>query len=118
MRVSVQLSLALSPLRAGDVARWELRLTNEGPEPVALAFRTSQQGDVALEQGGVECWRWSDGHMFLQVLGERELAPGEVWTFALEGELGVEPGEYDAVATVSSEPAASPARQRVVVEGT
>ena len=53
---------------------------------MVLAFRTSQRGDVALEQDGVERWRWSDGQMVLQVLGERELALGEVWSFALEGE--------------------------------
>jgi intracellular proteinase inhibitor BsuPI len=98
--------------------RCELRLANEGAEPVILQFRTSQRGDVALEQDGVERWRWSDGQMFLQVLGERELVPGEMWLLELEGVLDVEPGEYEAVATVSSEPAPPPARQRVVVERT
>jgi hypothetical protein len=121
MRVPIGLSLVLQdpagPLQAGAEARWELRLTNQGPEPVVLAFRTSQRGDVALGQDGVERWRWSDGQMFLQVLGERELAPGEVWSFTLEGALDAAPGRYEAVATVSSEPAPPPARQAVVVSG-
>ena len=112
------LSLAVRPgrLRAHAEAQWELRLTNDGPTPVFLAFRTSQRGDVALEQDGVERWRWSDGQMFLQVLGERELAPGETWSFSLDGVLDVEPGSYEAVAGVSAEPAVRPARMPVVVE--
>jgi hypothetical protein len=116
MRVPVRLSLAFAdPLQAGTEARWELRLANDGPEPVVLGFRTSQLGDVALEQDGVERWRWSDGRLFLQVLGERELAPGERWSFSLEGDLDVEPGAYDAVASVSADPAPPPARRPVVV---
>jgi hypothetical protein len=115
--VPVRLSLAVqTPLRAGASARWELRLENDGVAPVLLRFRTSQRGDVALEQDGVERWRWSDGMMFLQVLGERELAPGEVWLVELEGVVDVEPGEYEAVATVASEPALPPRRLHVVVE--
>ena len=81
-----------------------------------MTFSTSQLGDVAFEQGGVEYWRWSDGQMFLQVLSERELAPGETWSFSLQGILEVQPGEYEAVATVGSSLAPSQARTHVVVE--
>jgi Intracellular proteinase inhibitor len=73
-------------------------------------------GDLVLVQDGFERWRWSDGQMFLQMLSERGLAPGETWSFELEGVLDVAAGAYDAVATVSSDPAPPPARRHVVVE--
>jgi hypothetical protein len=69
-----------------------------------------------LERDGSERWRWSDGKFFAQVLSERELAPGEAWSFTLEGGPSVEPGSYDAVATVRAQPAPSPARATVLVE--
>ena len=54
--------------------------------------------------------------MFLQVLSERELAPGETWSFSLQGILEVQPGEYEAVASVGSSLAPSQARTHFVVE--
>jgi hypothetical protein len=117
MRVPIRLLLVVeTPLRAGAMAQFELRLTNEDAEPVMLEFRTSQRGDVALLQGKLERWRWSDEMMFLQVLGARELGPGEVWSLPLVRLLDVPPGTYEAVATVSSEPAPPSARLQVVVE--
>ena len=117
MPVPIRLSLAFpGPLRSGALAQFELRLANEAPEPVMLRFRDSQRGDVVLLQGGMERWRWSDDMMFLQVLGERELGAGELWSLELTRVLDVPPGAYEVVATVSSKPAPPPARLPVVVE--
>ncbi|HET6642053.1 MAG TPA: BsuPI-related putative proteinase inhibitor [Gaiellaceae bacterium] len=114
--VSVSLEVRPHPLRSGGEAEWEFRLRNDGLDPVGLTFPTAQLGDVALEQDGSERWRWSDGKLFLQVLTERELAVGEAWSFTLEGGPSVEPGRYEAVATVRAEPAPSRARTTVLVE--
>lgn len=116
MDLSVSLEVRPHPLRSGAEAEWEIRLRNDGEDPVRLTFPTSQVGDVVLEQGGSERWRWSDGKFFAQALSERELAPGEAWSFTLEGGPSVEPGSYEAVATVRAQPAPSPARITVLVE--
>jgi hypothetical protein len=116
MDLSVSLELRPHPLRSDGEADWEIRLRNDGLDPVRLTFPTSQLGDVALEQDDSERWRWSDGKLFLQVITERELAAGEAWSFTLEGGPSVEPGRYEAVATVRAEPAPSPARITVLVE--
>ena len=114
------LALSLRPqapsLRAGAEVRWELRVTSHASREVTLTFHTAQRGDVALERGGVNCYRWSEGMMFAQALGEQRLAPGETRTFELEGRLDVEPGEYEAIGTLVCRPAPPLARMRVVVE--
>ena len=115
-RLSVSLDVRPERPQAGAQVRWEIRLANDGPERVGLTFATAQLGDVVLLQEGSERWRWSEGRMFAQVISERELAPGEAWSFSLEGALDVEPGSYDAVASVRSDPAAPPARRPVVVD--
>jgi hypothetical protein len=114
-RLTLSLDVRPLPLRPGADAEWELRLRNDGPEPVRLTFPTSQLGDVVLRRDGVERWRWSEGRMFLQVLAERELAPAEEWSFSLEGAPEVEPGRYEATATVCARPAPPPARTPVEV---
>jgi hypothetical protein len=114
--LSVSLEVRPHPLRSGGEAEWEIGLRNDSPDPVNLTFPTAQLGDVALEQDGSERWRWSDGKLFLQVLTEHELAAGEAWSFTLEGAPPVEPGSYEAVATVRAEPAPSPARTTVLVD--
>jgi hypothetical protein len=113
------LSVALEPqvpLRARADARWLLHLENGAEHAIAVTFSTAQLADVVLERTGVECYRWSSGRTFAQVISERTLGPGETWTLALEGRLDVEPGGYEATATVLCRPQPSPARLAVVVE--
>jgi hypothetical protein len=53
--------------------------------------------------------------MFLQMIEERTLGPGETWMFELEGELVAEPGRYEAMGTLACRPAPPAARVAVVV---
>lgn len=87
--LTVSLHLPAGSPRTGGDVRWELRVTNQAAHPVTLTFPTAQLGDVALEREGTDRYRWSEGRLFLQVIGERSLAPGETWTFALDGSLDV-----------------------------
>lgn len=114
--LTVSLHPPAGSLRAGGGVRWELRVTNQAGHGVILTFPTAQLGDVALEREGAERYRWSEGRMFAQVIGERSLGPGERWTFALEGSLEIEPGHYEAIGTVACQPQPPPARTPVVVE--
>lgn len=115
------LSLALrhpDPLRAGAPVTWTLAVRNDGPEAVTLTFSSGQRGDVVLLQAGSERYRWSRGRVFTQALAEMPLAPGEGRSFDLEDErLDVQPGQYELVASLASQPAPPPAARRVTIVG-
>lgn len=116
---AASLTLSLRPqgdLRAGGEIRWELEVTNHSPHRTTLIFPTAQRGDVVLERHGTVYYRWSEGLLFAQVIGEQALGPGQTHTFALEGRLQVEPGGYEAIGTLACRPAPAPGRTRVVVE--
>ncbi|MFC7155337.1 BsuPI-related putative proteinase inhibitor [Halomarina halobia] len=64
---------------------------NTGDEPVSLTFADAARADFVVD----ERWRWSDGRLFAQVLGEETLAPGESRTY--EGAWSdPEPGTHEA----------------------
>ncbi len=106
------------PLRARAPVTWTLQLRNGGPGPVTLTFSSGQQGDVVLRQGGQERYRWSRGRAFTQVFGEVPLGPGEARSFELEDQrLGVEPGQYELVASVRSQPPPPEVSRTVTVSG-
>jgi hypothetical protein len=62
----------------GDV-EFTLTVTNTGPDPVDLTFRSGKRADVVVTDtdSGEEVWRWSQGRMFTQAISTVELAPGE-----------------------------------------
>ncbi|HSH59129.1 MAG TPA: BsuPI-related putative proteinase inhibitor [Acidimicrobiales bacterium] len=115
------LSLTLShsePLRAKSPVTWTLGVRNAGPEPVTLTFSSGQRGDVVLLQGGAERYRWSMGKAFTQVFGEMTIGPGQVESFELKDDtLDVEPGQYELVASLKSQPSPTEVRQAVTVSG-
>ena len=115
------LSLAVrptEPLTAGALVEWRLVVGNPTGEDVVLSFPSGQQGDVVLRApDGTEAYRWSEGMMFTQALGEVPLAAGDEVTFTLAGTLAAEPGGYVLEATVTSDPAPEPVRADVTVEG-
>jgi Intracellular proteinase inhibitor len=115
---ALELTFEPSPprLRAGEQVQWTFGVRNAGGTPVTLTFTSSQRGDVILSRQAVERYRWSRERMFLAVLGEYELAPGEEWAFTLEDVLDVEPGTYEVLASVTGRPAPPPVRGSIVVE--
>jgi hypothetical protein len=59
-----------------------LQVFNYSQIPVTFNFRTSQRYDfIIYNSKGAEVWRWSADKMFLQVLGELTLNPGETVTY-------------------------------------
>ncbi len=104
------------PLRAKAPVTWALRVRNAGPEPVTLTFSSGQRGDVVLLQGGAERYRWSMGRTFTQAFAEVPLAPGQGESFELKDDtLDVEPGQYEMVASLKSQPSPGEVRQAVTV---
>ena len=105
------------PLRSGQPATWLLVVSNRGTARVTLTFPSGKNGDVVLEQSGREAYRWSGGKFFTQAVRPVALEAGGTETFTLEEEsLGVEPGRYQLVATLTADPAPAPVRREVSVE--
>jgi hypothetical protein len=104
------------PLRAGQPVTWKLEVENGGPDEVTLVFRSGKDGDVALVQGGREAYRWSGNKYFSQAMRQERVAAGAKKTFTLEEQtLSAEPGDYELVAELDSEPAPPPVRRSVKV---
>lgn len=54
----------------------ELRINYEGSETLTLRFASSQRYDFEIEtESGEVVWRWSEGRMFAQILGQITLSP-------------------------------------------
>ncbi|GBC77557.1 hypothetical protein HRbin08_01035 [bacterium HR08] len=78
------------PVIPGPTVRARIRLTNESAEALALDFPSSQRFDFLLEnERGEVVFRWSEGKIFLPVLGREIVRPGDSLvyeaTFALPG---------------------------------
>jgi hypothetical protein len=92
-----------------DEVTFTYRVRNEGNEDVTVTFRTSQRAEFEVYEGDDPVWRWSDGRLFSQALGEETLAPGESLT--AEGAWADPPsGRYTALATLASTDADAEAR--------
>ena len=114
----LSLSVAFDgPLRTGRPVTWKLLVENGGPDEVTLVFRSGKDGDVSLVRDGTEAYRWSGDKYFSQAMRQERLAVGEKKTFTLEEKaLSAEPGDYELLAGLDSEPAPPPARRSVRVE--
>jgi hypothetical protein len=118
-RGDVRLSLAFGfrpdPLQPSAPVAWDFTVTNVSGELVTMTFSSGQDGEVVLLQGGAEKYRWSQGRVFTQAIRTKDLAPGESLSFSLDDTLPVEPGSYELVASVASDPAPAPAQRTVTV---
>ncbi len=104
------------PLKAKAPVTWTVQVRNAGQEPVTLAFASGQRGDVVLSQGSTERYRWSNGKAFTQAFAEMSIAPGQAESFELKDDvLDVEPGQYDLVASLRSQPSPTEVRRTVTV---
>lgn len=87
----------------GEPVELTLAVTNPGPDPVTVTAPSSQLYDFTVFKDGTEVWRWSAGRMFLTVLTDLTIPPGEtralteVWNQQDLGGRPVEPGEYVVV---------------------
>ena len=74
--LSLTLVAGKGTFKTGQPISLELKVHYVGKEPLTLSFSTSQRYDFQIEkEGGEILWRWSDGRMFAQVLGQFTLSP-------------------------------------------
>jgi len=89
----------------GDPIKLILHVTNRGTEPVTLYFLSAQRYDVAVKNlEGQEIWRWSNGRMFAQVMGEETLQPGRrARTHRITVRERFSPGRYTVIGTIPAQ---------------
>ena len=89
---------------AGEGIVMELIVFNRTAESLTFDFRDAQHYDFIIEDTeGNSVWRWAEGRMFIQVLGEETLGPGReevVYTGTYAGPL--EPGDYKVIGALVS----------------
>lgn len=89
---------------SGEPVKLRLQVTNEAREEIRLQFKESQRFDFILgDSEGKEVWRWSEGQMFAQVLGEEILGPRRkslIYTAEFRGKL--QPGTYKVSGVIVS----------------
>lgn len=90
----------------GQALQLTLAVTNPGPAPISLAAPSSQLYDFAVLKDGSEVWRWSADKMFLTVLTQFTISPGETRTFTERWDQRdrdgrpVAPGDYEVVGSL------------------
>jgi len=82
-----------------------LHVINRGAEPVTLHFLSAQRYDVAVKNlEGQEIWRWSNGQMFAQVMGEETLQPGRrARTHRITVRERFSPGRYTVIGMIPAQ---------------
>ena len=113
----LEVRFGVEPVRlvSGRPVRWLFTLANRGRARRAVAFTSAQRAEVVLSADGVELYRWSAGRLFAAVLFERELSPGEEWSFSLEDALALPAGRYVLDARMTARPAIPPVRGEVMI---
>lgn len=89
---------------AGQPINMELCVFNRTSEKTTLQFRNAQRFDFTIEDGdGKKLWRWSEGRMFAQMLGQETLGPERkqaIYKATYGGKLG--PGTYKLTGIVTA----------------
>lgn len=78
----------------GDV-RFRFTVENTGDDARTLSFSDGQRFDVTVTDGDDEAWRFSEGQMFMQMLGSETLEAGESAVYEATWEVPAA-GEYEA----------------------
>ena len=94
----------------GEKVVVKLTVTNKGDEPFLHTFRSSQMYDFIVKKDDEEIWRWSNDKMFLTVLTEFSLNPGQsvsyedVWDQRGNDGKPVPPGRYELIGVLKTVP--------------
>jgi hypothetical protein len=96
-----RVTYAPDPLRPGPVT-WTVTITNDSDDDLELTFPSGQRAEVTLRREGGVVYQWSRGKLFTQVVGHETVKSGGNTAYTLEGELDVEPGEYELTAMVTT----------------
>ena len=89
----------------GEPIKLTLHVINRGTEPVTLHFLSAQRYDVAVKNlEGQEIWRWSNGQMFAQVMGEETLQPGrKARTYRITVRERLSSGRYTVIGMIPAQ---------------
>ncbi len=88
----------------GESIAMELIVFNRSAESLTFDFRDAQHYDFVIEDAeGNSVWRWAEGRMFIQVLGEETLGPGREEVVYTETHAGpLQPGDYKVIGALIS----------------
>ena len=76
MNYGISMSTDKMSYAVGEAIMITLKFFNYTEEDIIFHFNTSQRYDFIIEdKEGNEIWRWSEGRMFAQMLGEEILGP-------------------------------------------
>ena len=96
MNYGISMSTDKMSYSVGEPITMTLKVFNYTEEDIAFHFNTAQRYDFIIEdEEGNEIWRWSEGRMFAQMLGEKILGPNNpeiIYTAEYKGKLS--PGYY------------------------
>jgi len=89
---------------AGERIVMELIVFNRTAESLTFDFRDAQHYDFIIEDTeGNSVWRWAEGRLFIQVLGEETLGPGREEVVYTETHTGsLPPGGYKVTGSLIS----------------
>ena len=77
-------------------------VTNTGPDEVNLQFADACKADFTVLDEGREVWRYTEGRVFAQVIGDETIPPDESITY--DGEwTDPQSGEFTAVAELCAQ---------------
>lgn len=102
---------------SGEPITLSLTVTNQTQQPIRLQFRDSQRYDFVIEnETGKIVWRWSEGHLFAQMLGEESVGPERPelqYTETCSDNL--QPGRYKITGSIADQETFASASVWVVV---
>jgi hypothetical protein len=79
MNYGISLTTDKMSYSIGEPIKMILKIFNYTEEDIAFHFNTAQRHDFIIEDDeGSEIWRWSEGRMFAQMLGEEILGPSNL----------------------------------------
>lgn len=101
----LRLSVSPSPARVGTPLT--LTLTLVAAKPLRFSFRNGQRYEFEVfDASGARVWQWSEGKLFIQVLGEERLEAGDRLEYQ-ESWTPETPGRYRASGTITADAPAS-----------
>ena len=80
-----------------DIVVMTLIKANPGPTDVLFIYPTTQYYDFFVQKDNITIWRWSEDKFFLQVIQEKMLEAGEMYTAQVTWQIpaGTSPGIYE-----------------------
>jgi hypothetical protein len=103
MPAAADLSTSMEVEVADGTVRFVLHVTNSSAQPITLEFANAQRYDFEVEDASAGLlWRWSDGQMFAQMLGEEVIPAGSTRDYTASWQYGNRVGRFYAHGRVTA----------------